>query len=149
MFCAIVSDDLLFFFFFLMIRRPPRSTRTDTLFPYTTLFRSFTFRHPDRRKSSRLLAPELRAVIVQPAAVRIDLRLEGVRDLAPITAFPEIIPDRIMRASHQLPPSLIQPVLSVLLLLGGARLSLARSEERRLGTEVVRTCSSRRAPDPS
>src|SRR3546814_20720340 len=27
------------FFFFLMIRRPPRSTRTDTLFPYTTLFR--------------------------------------------------------------------------------------------------------------
>src|SRR3546814_11428770 len=29
-----------FFFFFLMIRRPPRSTRTDTLFPYTTLFRS-------------------------------------------------------------------------------------------------------------
>src|SRR3546814_10794818 len=28
------------FCFFLMIRRPPRSTRTDTLFPYTTLFRS-------------------------------------------------------------------------------------------------------------
>src|SRR3546814_11725988 len=27
-------------FVFLMIRRPPRSTRTDTLFPYTTLFRS-------------------------------------------------------------------------------------------------------------
>src|SRR3546814_13110137 len=32
--------QLLIFFFFLMIRRPPRSTRTDTLFPYTTLFRS-------------------------------------------------------------------------------------------------------------
>src|SRR3546814_6671510 len=31
-------------FFFLMIRRPPRSTRTDTLFPYTTLFRSYRFR---------------------------------------------------------------------------------------------------------
>src|SRR3546814_7129930 len=31
---------MLFGFFFLMIRRPPRSTRTDTLFPYTTLFRS-------------------------------------------------------------------------------------------------------------
>src|SRR3546814_20703174 len=32
---------LIFFgFFFLRIRRPPRSTRTDTLFPYTTLFRS-------------------------------------------------------------------------------------------------------------
>src|SRR3546814_12734562 len=31
---------MFFFFFFLMVRRPPRSTRTDTLFPYTTLFRS-------------------------------------------------------------------------------------------------------------
>src|SRR3546814_15766387 len=31
----------LVYLFFLMIRRPPRSTRTDTLFPYTTLFRSF------------------------------------------------------------------------------------------------------------
>src|SRR3546814_12464369 len=31
---------LFCWFFFLMIRRPPRSTRTDTLFPYTTLFRS-------------------------------------------------------------------------------------------------------------
>src|SRR3546814_1372004 len=31
---------IVFFCFFLMIRRPPRSTRTDTLFPYTTLFRS-------------------------------------------------------------------------------------------------------------
>src|SRR3546814_779725 len=30
----------VYIFFFLMIRRPPRSTRTDTLFPYTTLFRS-------------------------------------------------------------------------------------------------------------
>src|SRR3546814_1295584 len=29
--------------FFLMLRRPPRSTRTDTLFPYTTLFRSPDF----------------------------------------------------------------------------------------------------------
>src|SRR3546814_19689322 len=36
MLCRVVS----LFFFFLMIRRPPRSTRTDTLFPYTTLFRS-------------------------------------------------------------------------------------------------------------
>src|SRR3546814_3060122 len=35
--CRVVCQ---FVFFFLMIRRPPRSTRTDTLFPYTTLFRS-------------------------------------------------------------------------------------------------------------
>src|SRR3546814_21059479 len=31
--------------FFLMLRRPPRSTRTDTLFPYTTLFRSLADLH--------------------------------------------------------------------------------------------------------
>src|SRR3546814_20410597 len=30
------------FFFFVMILLPPRTTRTDTLFPYTTLFRSIT-----------------------------------------------------------------------------------------------------------
>src|SRR3546814_19790375 len=35
-------------FFFLMIRRPPRSTRTDTLFPYTTLFRSLVGQILDR-----------------------------------------------------------------------------------------------------
>src|SRR3546814_7472720 len=37
MMCVLCSGLV---FFFLMIRRPPRSTRTDTLFPYTTLFRS-------------------------------------------------------------------------------------------------------------
>src|SRR3546814_6920714 len=42
--------------FFLMIRRPPRSTRTDTLFPYTTLFRSPS-PSPDRRSPA---APALR-----------------------------------------------------------------------------------------
>src|SRR3546814_5210671 len=57
-------------FFFLMIRRPPRSTRTDTLFPYTTLFRSprlpddqliFTLNHAE----SRILAfePNLAALV--------------------------------------------------------------------------------------
>src|SRR3546814_5181677 len=41
-----------------MIRRPPRSTRTDTLFPYTTLFRS-----PDLRRP-RLSHLSLRALVV-------------------------------------------------------------------------------------
>src|SRR3546814_20189736 len=39
-----------------MIRRPPRSTRTDTLFPYTTLFRSRT-RALDRLAPQRINAP--------------------------------------------------------------------------------------------
>src|SRR3546814_3377565 len=43
-------------FFCLMIRRPPRSTRTDTLFPYTTLFRRVLFR-------SRLTADALQRAV--------------------------------------------------------------------------------------
>src|SRR3546814_284820 len=43
---------LLVIVLFLMIRRPPRSTRTDTLFPYTTLFRSQGSRSSCRRISS-------------------------------------------------------------------------------------------------
>src|SRR3546814_9509835 len=39
-YCFFLSLSFYVFFFFLMIRRPPRSTRTVTLFPYTTLFRS-------------------------------------------------------------------------------------------------------------
>src|SRR3546814_7406344 len=39
-FLSLFVDFFILFFFFLMIRRPPRSTHTDTLFPYTTLFRS-------------------------------------------------------------------------------------------------------------
>src|SRR3546814_20201990 len=39
-YCLIMRESVCISFFFLMIRRPPRSTRTDTLFPYTTLFRS-------------------------------------------------------------------------------------------------------------
>src|SRR3546814_20327225 len=38
--CTSISMNGGCIFVFLMIRRPPRSTRTDTLFPYTTLFRS-------------------------------------------------------------------------------------------------------------
>src|SRR3546814_13526807 len=48
-------------FFFCMIRRPPRSTRTDTLFPYTTLFRSETTRA--QRLCSQLNQANLRSPI--------------------------------------------------------------------------------------
>src|SRR3546814_12435955 len=59
--CLAVS--FFFCFFFLMIRRPPRSTRTDTLFPYTTLFRS------DRR-GGLPSDPPPRRVRVPPARER-------------------------------------------------------------------------------
>src|SRR3546814_13960475 len=44
--------------FFLMIRRPPRSTRTDTLFPYTTLFRS-------HRHVAEQFVPDYRNMLAQ------------------------------------------------------------------------------------
>src|SRR3546814_1891889 len=67
-------------FFFLMIRLPPRSTRTDTLFPYTTLFRScltnndrFRGARPRRRADSRgggCVDRADRAAPVRPVATR-------------------------------------------------------------------------------
>src|SRR3546814_15122138 len=71
----------MFFFFFLMIRRPPKSTRTDTLFPYTTLFRSCLLqlgtvdqqrpgqaRHQQRRRAQQ----EQRQVDAAQAAIQHD-----------------------------------------------------------------------------
>src|SRR3546814_17785000 len=46
-----------FVFFFLMIRRPPRSTRTDTLFPYTTLFRSLGLFGPHQQRADEMGMP--------------------------------------------------------------------------------------------
>src|SRR3546814_20869952 len=54
---------LSFIFFFLMIRRPPRSTRTDTLLPYTTLFRSEAFSRLTGL-DSRLLAMMAALVVI-------------------------------------------------------------------------------------
>src|SRR3546814_10549279 len=62
-----------------MIRRPPRSTRTDTLFPYTTLFRSPHPRHPHLRESPRSgrCAPLRLSADVHPA--RPDASRAGIR----------------------------------------------------------------------
>src|SRR3546814_3617995 len=53
---------LCFVLFFLMIRRPPRSTRTDTLFPYTTLFRSTSCRIDASGRSCRSIAEPFRPI---------------------------------------------------------------------------------------
>src|SRR3546814_9207646 len=64
----ITPSYLLFVFFFLMIRRPPRSTRTDTLFPYTTLFRSqpgVEQRHREWRQALRNVADDRDATLLE------------------------------------------------------------------------------------
>src|SRR3546814_13080571 len=50
-------------FLFLMIPRPPRSTRTDTLFPYTTLFRALLLRRDEPADAGHLGA---RGELVEP-----------------------------------------------------------------------------------
>src|SRR3546814_10741999 len=59
-------------FFFLMIRRPPRSTRTDTLVPYTTLFRSLRRYRRGRHVRHRRGAAQsrLRGVGLGPQGIR-------------------------------------------------------------------------------
>src|SRR3546814_7058845 len=78
-----------------MIRRPPRSTRTDTLFPYTTLFRSVALHARERVGVSRCAAQEFGGERLQIVAMHSlehlrQLRrpsgfvvLEGIMELAP------------------------------------------------------------------
>src|SRR3546814_1762705 len=66
-----------FVFFFLMIRRPPRSTRTDTLFPFPTLFRSAYIMKQRFRGNSRyplvlMLEPLFRCNLACPGCGKID-----------------------------------------------------------------------------
>src|SRR3546814_4958084 len=60
-----------------MIRRPPRSTRTDTLFPYTTLFRS------DRNRAAQPPGPGLPR---QAPSVKISTRSPGSSPVSAMTA---------------------------------------------------------------
>src|SRR3546814_1057175 len=74
-----------------MIRRPPRSTLTDTLFPYTTLFRS-RFRHGVRRRRRSLLVPV--GQVVPEAHVEHLHRLDRVLVPVPVVAGRVVAADR-------------------------------------------------------
>src|SRR3546814_6285532 len=67
-----------------MIRRPPRSTRTDTLFPYTTLFRSFrgetTKRPIDRQKQCQNHYRKLSLLIYSVSARSTNCRIASALD---------------------------------------------------------------------
>src|SRR3546814_1918207 len=61
-----------------MIRRPPRSTRTDTLFPYTTLFRSEQDRHRSRAVALEVAGGQLPAQAQQFTARLGDVDVDRV-----------------------------------------------------------------------
>src|SRR3546814_15741052 len=114
--------------FFLMIRRPPRSTRTDTLFPYTTLFRSDL-------SAPRPLAMDAEAgfLLLEDFGDRTFTR--ALKDGADEAELYRLATDTLI-ALHQR--------------WGGedaGLLSYDRSEERRVGNACVSTVRSRWSPD--
>src|SRR3546814_6394269 len=66
----VLLSVFLVVFFFLMIRRPPRSTRTDTLFPYTTLFRSAHRRNRDQPRDASTWLRSCTAPMPLPESAR-------------------------------------------------------------------------------
>src|SRR3546814_7503308 len=70
-------------FFFLMIRRPPRSTRTDTLFPYTTLFRSDVGTRQHRRNRDTGGADRLDILHRMDRAIDLAVRQHAIEFLGP------------------------------------------------------------------
>src|SRR3546814_15586457 len=115
-----------------MIRRPPRSTRTDTLFPYTTLFRSHqrvttadALQLVDRLGGNDRAGRADRMADRNAGAVRVDLgrvEAEFLADRAGLCRERFVGLDHVHRVE-------LQPC--------------ARSEERRVGKECVSTCRSR------
>src|SRR3546814_13401123 len=108
-----------------MIRRPPRSTRTDTLFPYTTLFRS--------------------ALVEMALAGHcgLDVSLDGWADNALRALFNEELGLLVQVRKDD------RAAFSALLAVHGladCASVVARSEERRVGKECVSPCRSRWSP---
>src|SRR3546814_16173757 len=124
-----------------MIRRPPRSTRTDTLFPYTTLFRSALF--PDRRRALQDEAAEADIADRLHRQEKDDTQKpERGRDLQPGNA--PFRPDREPRRRRIQPAGQARLVDRPLPGRGAGEIPRpgGRSEERREGKGWVRTCRS-------
>src|SRR3546814_14637480 len=99
-----------------MIRRPPRSTRTDTLFPYTTLFRSILLLQ---------ILPNILPILMVQCSLTMGYAILNAAGLSFI-------------GLGIAPPT---PEWGILVAEGATY--MIRSEERRVGTECVSTCRSR------
>src|SRR3546814_13626950 len=115
-----------------MIRRTPISTRTDTLFPYTTLFRSLV--------DEPLVEP---AMLAEKEALIRGVDDDGIfRDavlVEPVEQPADILVDRHDGAQVALDVALVLEVVQLLPRVEGE----ARSEDRRVGKECVSRCRSR------
>src|SRR3546814_11804620 len=125
-----------------MMRLPPRSTRTDTLFPYTTLFRSGALASvlldPLGQCGDLLgdpFGPGLAHGVEQGAIVRAGIGGRGSVELGRVEGI------RHRRATLEGP---VLERLAVLIAADPAHLVIeVRAEERRVGRECVSTCRSR------
>src|SRR3546814_18159598 len=113
------------FMFFLMIRRPPRSTRTDTLFPYTTLFRSDAL-------NARYGFVSIDVVSIQPDSPQAE------------TARGKFLSEHT-HADFET-RFFVDGQGAFYIRANGKVFLTVRSEERRVGTEWGRTCRSGRSP---
>src|SRR3546814_14814239 len=112
-----------------MIRRPPRSTRTDTLFPYTTLFRSIPIRRILDRNLALLSPEEGSSSLPRNNACRYQMSRAEAREM---TTPVHLCQFRVLK----LYPSSLERINP----------NTTRSEERRVGKECVSTCRSRWSP---
>src|SRR3546814_12834296 len=114
-----------------MIRRPPRSTRTDTLFPYTTLFRSGVGYLNAKWKNGEFDLPD-EDDIFDP------LPIKGKR----IQNSPTFSANGSAEWKHEIGDAYVVSVRGDFTHTG----AFYRSEERRVGKEWVSTCRSRWSP---
>src|SRR3546814_11795018 len=116
-----------------MIRRPPRSTRTDTLFPYTTLFRSLAcHRQTHGAYGSRPgnFAKEYEAFVF-------------IHDRLPFLGMAmQIIHDPLHAGLARFQQAPVTHQLTA----AGIVATILRSEERRVGKECISRCRSRWSP---
>src|SRR3546814_14103242 len=127
------------YFFFLMIRRPPRSTRTDTLFPYTTLFRSPEEEENEEENPFKRAARKIGTAPLPKGPVRVIARNEGALPNFRTTFLygaNEAIEGQnlaTMSVAAALTPEILRIVIDV----------QHRTKERRVGKKCVGTCRYR------
>src|SRR3546814_16407686 len=120
-----------------MIRRPPRSTRTDTLFPYTTLFRS---RVASRQSLFQLRGQPTRQVTVGRGLRHVHLDFTKLLVIRRQDVATDVLELEENRERQDAPQDPFRPEAGS---LDRAHRYLGRSEERRVGKECVSTCRSR------
>src|SRR3546814_8412335 len=124
--------------FCLMIRRPPRSTRTDTLFPYTTLFRSI--RQTYGLLSDQLLETTRQLSDLDPEArARMEFAAKAMTEALSPTNLAVTNPEVIRRAVETRGESLLKGLTHMLADLSRGQLSHVDPDAFEIGVNIATT----------